>query len=70
MLAANGPIELVYGMEGRVLRCPWHKWEFDLDTGRVLFTGRRGRIHLYECWAEGGAVYVRIGGQAPGSPSD
>jgi len=20
-------------MEGRILRCPWHGWEFDLATG-------------------------------------
>jgi nitrite reductase/ring-hydroxylating ferredoxin subunit len=25
--------EYIYGMEGRILRCPWHGWEFDLTTG-------------------------------------
>ncbi len=25
--------EYIYGMEGRILRCPWHGWEFDLATG-------------------------------------
>jgi nitrite reductase (NADH) small subunit len=25
--------EYIYGMEGRILRCPWHGWEFDLGTG-------------------------------------
>jgi nitrite reductase/ring-hydroxylating ferredoxin subunit len=28
--------EYVYGREGRVLRCPWHGWEFDLLTGEHL----------------------------------
>jgi nitrite reductase (NADH) small subunit len=28
--------EHVYGREGRVLRCAWHGWEFDVTTGRAL----------------------------------
>jgi nitrite reductase/ring-hydroxylating ferredoxin subunit len=25
-----------FGLEGRVLRCAWHGWEFDVTTGRAL----------------------------------
>ena len=24
------------GLDGRVLRCPWHGWEYDITTGRNL----------------------------------
>jgi len=29
--------EFKYGLEGRILRCPWHGWEYDITTGRSLF---------------------------------
>lgn len=28
--------EFRYGCEGRILRCPWHGWEYDLADGRCL----------------------------------
>jgi len=28
--------EYEYGREGCILRCPWHGWEFDLETGEHL----------------------------------
>jgi nitrite reductase (NADH) small subunit len=28
--------EYQYGLEGEILRCPWHNWEFDIKTGTAL----------------------------------
>lgn len=30
------PGELRYGLEGLVLRCPWHGWEFDIRSGESV----------------------------------
>jgi nitrite reductase (NADH) small subunit len=32
----SGVYEYIYGLEGRILRCPWHGWEFDLVTGEHI----------------------------------
>ena len=29
--------EFKYGLEGRILRCPWHEWEYDITTGESVF---------------------------------
>ncbi len=35
--------EYRYGQEGRILRCPWHSWEYDITTGAVGLRSRRPR---------------------------
>ena len=32
--------EFQYGKEGRILRCPWHSWEYDITTGQSVFDPR------------------------------
>lgn len=32
--------------EGRILRCPWHGWEFDIVTGKGLYD-RKSRVATY-----------------------
>lgn len=47
------PGEYVWGMEGKVLRCPWHGWEFDLETGVGLYDPyRHERVATYEVRVE------------------
>jgi len=31
---------------GRILRCPWHGWEFDIPTGKGLYD-RKSRVATY-----------------------
>lgn len=52
------PGTLSFGMEGRVIQCPWHGWEFDVDTGEVLFGVSRTRLLTYATWVEGDVLFV------------
>jgi 3-phenylpropionate/trans-cinnamate dioxygenase ferredoxin subunit len=56
----SNPHEYVYGLEGRVLRCPWHAWEFDLRTGRAIFAPDRVRIKVYPVTVEDRIVVVEV----------
>jgi 3-phenylpropionate/trans-cinnamate dioxygenase ferredoxin subunit len=53
------PGEYLWGMEGRVLRCPWHGWEFDLETGVGLYDPyRHERVATYPVTIEGPDVVL------------
>jgi nitrite reductase (NADH) small subunit len=48
-----------YGREGRVLRCVWHGWEFDIETGRSL-ADPRVRARTFPAFVRDGQVFVTI----------
>ncbi|WP_028561044.1 Rieske (2Fe-2S) protein [Paenibacillus pinihumi] len=33
--------------DGKILRCPWHGWEFNLATGRSVFAPNKCRVKTY-----------------------
>jgi 3-phenylpropionate/trans-cinnamate dioxygenase ferredoxin subunit len=55
---ADGVGRYGFGLDGEVLRCPWHGWEFDVKTGRSLFGEGTARIATYEVTVEDGVVFV------------
>lgn len=57
----SSPDEYVWGMEGQVLRCPWHGWEFDIATGCSLFDPQT-KLTSYPVRVENGRILVEIGG--------
>jgi nitrite reductase (NADH) small subunit len=52
--AASKPGEYRWEREGRVLRCPWHGWEFDITTGRSIFNPHKTRVRRYEVAVQNG----------------
>ena len=59
-LLASAPHELDYGRHQRVLRCPWHGWEFDLETGRSLLEPDRFGLRVFPVSVHDNTVYVHI----------
>jgi nitrite reductase/ring-hydroxylating ferredoxin subunit len=54
------PGELAYDRAGKVLVCPWHGFEYDLDTGRELFQAVPTRLRLYPVSVRDNHVYVTV----------
>ena len=54
------PGEWKYGMDGLVLRCPWHAWEFDIRTGEALSGTDRRRVATFPVKVEDGKVIVTM----------
>jgi nitrite reductase (NADH) small subunit len=42
------PGTAVWGMENRILRCPWHGFEYDLaNQGQTVFTTFNARVRMF-----------------------
>lgn len=54
----SSPGDLVFSADTLVVRCPWHAWEFDLETGKALFVSPTARVKMYPVECVGGRVIV------------
>jgi len=52
--------EMVYGREGEVLVCPWHGYEFDLNTGLELYQKDPNKLLMYPATVRDGSVVVTV----------
>src|SRR5438105_7159437 len=44
----SAPGEYIWGREGEILRCPWHGWEFDIQTGCSIINPHKVRVRSYD----------------------
>ena len=52
--------EFVPDFAGRILRCPWHGWEFDIVTGKALYD-KNSRVASYPCFVnDANEVVVQV----------
>lgn len=63
-MAPSRPHEFVVSHERMILACPWHRWEFDLETGRAIGDVTRKRMAVYRVEVVGDDVLVHV----PGGP--
>jgi nitrite reductase/ring-hydroxylating ferredoxin subunit len=61
----SAPGEFEYGFEGEVLQCPWHGWQFSLETGEALYVDVRNRLRVYVTEVRDGRVLVHLRGRPP-----
>ena len=61
-----GGDRLVLGRPESHVRCPWHKWDYDLETGTCAVDPRL-RLRTYPAWIDGDEVVVSIDGARGGS---
>lgn len=58
---ADGPGELRYDGSRKLLQCPWHGWEYDIETGQSFFDSA---VRPYPVGVEDGAT-VAAGDAVP-----
>lgn len=54
------PGELEYGLDGYVLRCPWHGWEFDLRSGESVGHVDPRRLKTFPVSVSEGEVFCEL----------
>lgn len=65
-MVASEPFEYDYSEQTLVVACPWHRWEFALDTGESFGRVTNKRLVTYAVEVEDGNVYVMMkGGRTP-----
>lgn len=52
----RGPVE--HTDDSYQIACPFHEWQFDLDTGKALFESKR--LQTYDVTVEDGEILVDI----------
>jgi nitrite reductase/ring-hydroxylating ferredoxin subunit len=60
-VSASGPGEYAYDGACKFVRCPWHGWEYNLETGESSYDPEHDRVRAYD-------VSVAPGADVQGDP--
>ncbi|HEX3803769.1 MAG TPA: Rieske (2Fe-2S) protein [Solirubrobacteraceae bacterium] len=59
-MVPSAPNTLEYGLEGEIIRCPWHGWEFHVPSGEAVFGISTRRLLKYQTQVHDGDLYVLV----------
>ena len=67
---AEEPGEVNWKCDGHILRCPWHGWEFEIETGESVFNPHKVKARSFETAVEpatddGCSCGVDLAGEEP-----
>ncbi len=57
-----------YSLDGKILVCPWHQHEFDIESGACLFIDDHSSLVKYPVEVIDGEVRVQITALGPSAP--
>jgi nitrite reductase (NADH) small subunit len=64
-MVPSEPNQYVYDHDGLVVQCPWHAYEFHVDTGESVAGAVKGRVPVFEVFVEDGEVYCALNRPTP-----
>lgn len=51
-VTAEEPGAVNWECDGHILRCPWHGWEFEIESGESMFNPHKVKARSYEATVE------------------
>jgi 3-phenylpropionate/trans-cinnamate dioxygenase ferredoxin subunit len=58
LIEGDAPGEYIESKDREVVRCPWHQWEFDVDSGSSPADPAHYRVRAYEVIVDDGRVFL------------
>jgi nitrite reductase/ring-hydroxylating ferredoxin subunit len=58
-MVPSEPHAYEYGCDNEIVRCPWHGWEFQMESGQSLYDCKKGlRLQKFDVRKEEGSIVL------------
>jgi nitrite reductase (NADH) small subunit len=62
IISSGRPGELALDPQAPILACPWHGWEFDIRTGKMISGGNQS-VRTYPVRVDAGRLKIDVSGR-------